>query len=90
MGDGQQGDPPAERNGKPSLPGRRECTICVINQCLHARLPGLACGAVPLGGLVGDNIFLVPERVSRLAGRLRKWVALRRTPPSERRLAILL
>jgi magnesium chelatase subunit H len=36
---------------------------------------------VPLGGLVGDNIFLVPERVKRLANRLHKWVALRRTPP---------
>ena len=40
--------------------------------------------AVPLGGLVGDNIFLVPERVKRLAGRLHKWVALRRTPPQVR------
>ena len=30
------------------------------------------------------------ERVARLAGRLRQWVALRRTPPSERRLAVLL
>ena len=36
--------------------------------------------AVPLGGLVGDNIYLVPERVKRLANRLQKWVALRRTP----------
>lgn len=34
----------------------------------------------PLGGLVGDNIFLVEERVQRLADRLKKWVALRRTP----------
>lgn len=30
---------------------------------------------------MGDNIFLVPERVKRLANRLHKWVALRRTPP---------
>jgi hypothetical protein len=29
---------------------------------------------------VGDNIFLVEERVQRLADRLKKWVALRRTP----------
>ena len=36
--------------------------------------------AVPLGGLVGDNIYLVPERVKRLANRIYKWVALRRTP----------
>ncbi|KAL4859226.1 Acyl-coenzyme A oxidase [Chlorella vulgaris] len=48
-----------------------------------------AIDTVPLGGLVGDNIFLVPERVKRLANRLHKWVALRRTPPQERKLAIL-
>lgn len=39
---------------------------------------------MPLGGLVGDNIYLVPERVKRLASRLHKWVALRRTPPQVR------
>lgn len=39
----------------------------------------------PLGGLVGDNIFLVEERVQRLADRLKKWVALRRTPAKVRR-----
>jgi magnesium chelatase subunit H len=40
----------------------------------------------PLGGLVGDNIFLVEERVQRLADRLKKWVALRRTPVQVRML----
>jgi len=30
---------------------------------------------------VGDNIFIVEERVRRLADRLKKWVHLRRTPP---------
>ena len=30
---------------------------------------------------VGDNIFIVEERVRRLADRLKKWVNLRRTPP---------
>ncbi|EFN54112.1 hypothetical protein CHLNCDRAFT_25038 [Chlorella variabilis] len=48
-----------------------------------------AIDTVPLGGLVGDNIFLVPERVKRLANRLHKWVALRRMAPQERKLAIL-
>lgn len=48
-----------------------------------------AIDTVPLGGLVGDNIYLVPERVARLARRLRKWTALRRTPPKDRKLAIL-
>lgn len=38
---------------------------------------------------MGDNIFLVPERVKRLAARLHKWVALRRTPPAERKVALL-
>ena len=31
-----------------------------------------AIDTVPLGGLVGDDIFLVPERVSRLAGRVKR------------------
>ena len=39
-----------------------------------------AIDTVPLGGLMGNNIFLVPERVKRLSARLRKWVNLRRTP----------
>lgn len=43
-----------------------------------------AIDTVPLGGLVGDDIFLVPERVKRLVARLRKWVTLRRTPPEVR------
>ena len=40
-----------------------------------------AVDTVPLGGLVGDNIYLVPERVVRLCTRLRKWTALRKAPP---------
>ena len=39
-----------------------------------------AIDTVPLGGLMGNSIFLVPERVKRLSARLRKWVSLRRTP----------
>lgn len=31
-----------------------------------------AIDTVPLGGLVGDDIYLVPERVTRLASRLHK------------------
>ena len=49
-----------------------------------------AIDTVPLGGLVGDNIFLVGERVIRLANRLKKWIALRSTPPSQRKIAIML
>ncbi|MFB2970026.1 cobaltochelatase subunit CobN [Aerosakkonema sp. BLCC-F183] len=45
---------------------------------------------VPLGGLVGEDIYIIPERVKRLTGRLKKWISLRRTPPSERKIAIIL
>jgi magnesium chelatase subunit H len=45
---------------------------------------------VPLGGLVGDDIYLVPERVQRLTGRIQKWIHLRRTPPGDRRIAVIL
>lgn len=45
---------------------------------------------VPLGGLVGDRILLIPERLRRLTGRLNAWIALRRKPVAERRVAIVL
>jgi magnesium chelatase subunit H len=45
---------------------------------------------VPLGGLVGETIYLIPERVQRLTGRINHWIALRRSPPSQRRIAIIL
>ncbi|MEH1897425.1 MAG: magnesium chelatase subunit H [Nostoc sp.] len=49
-----------------------------------------AIDTVPLGGLVGENIYLVPERVQRLIDRLKSWVALRQKPASERKIAIIL
>jgi magnesium chelatase subunit H len=45
---------------------------------------------VPLGGLVGDRIYLIPERLKRLTGRVRRWIELRRKPAAERRVAIVL
>lgn len=46
-----------------------------------------AIDTVPLGGLAADeNIYLVPERVKKLAGRIAKWVALRRKPERERKV----
>ena len=45
---------------------------------------------IPLGGLVGENIYLIPSRVQRLTGRLKSWIALRQTHPKERRIAIVL
>ena len=49
-----------------------------------------AIDTIPLGGLVGETIYLVPERVKRLTGRLNQWIKLRRTRPAERKIAILL
>ncbi|MEO1671667.1 MAG: magnesium chelatase subunit H, partial [Cyanobacteria bacterium J06631_2] len=49
-----------------------------------------AIDTVPLGGLVGEDIYLVPERLHRLTGRLKKWISLRHTPTSNRKLAIIL
>ncbi|MEH1963706.1 MAG: magnesium chelatase subunit H [Nostoc sp.] len=49
-----------------------------------------AIDTVPLGGLVGENIYLVPERVQRLIGRVKNWVALRQKPASQRKIAIIL
>ena len=46
-----------------------------------------AIDTVPLGGLVGDNIFLVSERVTRLSQRIKKWVHLRRSQPQVLRAA---
>src|SRR5579883_2401847 len=49
-----------------------------------------AIDTIPLGGLVGEQIYLVPERVQRLTGRLHQWIELRHTPPADRRIAIIL
>ncbi len=49
-----------------------------------------AIDTVPLGGLVGEKIYLVPERVQRLISRVKSWISLRRKPVSERKIAIIL
>ncbi|MBW4667420.1 MAG: magnesium chelatase subunit H [Cyanomargarita calcarea GSE-NOS-MK-12-04C] len=49
-----------------------------------------AIDTVPLGGLVGEDIYLVPERVQRLIGRVKSWVNLRQTPISKKKIAIIL
>ena len=63
----------------------------VAAQVLYS-LPELdgAIDTVPLGGLVGDNIFLIPERVRRLCSRIQQWVSLRRTAVADRKVAVLL
>lgn len=45
---------------------------------------------IPLGGLVGDQIYLVPERVRRLTGRVKQWIELRQKERCDRKLAIIL
>ena len=45
---------------------------------------------VPLGGLVGEDIYLIPERVQRLIGRLKKWISLRQKSTAKRKIAIIL
>ncbi|MBD2386885.1 magnesium chelatase subunit H [Cylindrospermum sp. FACHB-282] len=49
-----------------------------------------AIDTIPLGGLVGEQIYLVPERVERLIGRVKSWVSLRQKPVSERKISIIL
>ncbi|MEL7035869.1 MAG: magnesium chelatase subunit H [Cyanobacteria bacterium J06592_8] len=49
-----------------------------------------AIDTVPLGGLVGEKIYIVPERVKRLTGRVKNWIHLRKTPTSQRKIAIIL
>ncbi|CAI7897024.1 unnamed protein product [Closterium sp. NIES-54] len=49
-----------------------------------------AIDAIPLGGLVGDGIHLVPERVRRLTSRLWSWINLRRTARAQRKVALVL
>lgn len=45
---------------------------------------------VPLGGLVGEEIYLVPERVQRLIGRVRQWIGLRQKAEADRKIAVIL
>ncbi|MBW4499138.1 MAG: magnesium chelatase subunit H [Scytonema hyalinum WJT4-NPBG1] len=49
-----------------------------------------AIDTVPLGGLVGEKIYLVPERVQRLIGRVKSWINIKQKPASERKIAIIL
>jgi magnesium chelatase subunit H len=49
-----------------------------------------AIDTVPLGGLVGDRIYLIPDRVQRLTSRVRNWIALRQKPAAQKKIAIVL
>jgi magnesium chelatase subunit H len=49
-----------------------------------------ATDTVVLGGLVGEKIAVLPERVRKLAARIKARVALSREPETTRKLAVLL
>ena len=49
-----------------------------------------AIDTVPLGGLVGEDIYLVPERLHRLTARVKNWIGLRHKPTPARKIAIIL
>jgi magnesium chelatase subunit H len=49
-----------------------------------------AIDTVPLGGLVGEDIYLVPERLHRLTGRVKNWIGLRRKLTPARKIAVIL
>lgn len=49
-----------------------------------------AIDTVPLGGLVGEEIELIDDRISRLTGRLKKWIALKKKPRKRVKVAVVL
>jgi magnesium chelatase subunit H len=49
-----------------------------------------AIDTIPLGGLVGEDIYLVPDRLKRLTSRIKNWISIRHTPTPERKLAVIL
>ena len=75
-----------------SIPQWKQNGVLGLQSVVLYSLPELdgAIDTIVLGGLVGDKIALVNERVRKLVSRLKGWVNLRRTPKSERRISILL
>ena len=49
-----------------------------------------AIDTIPLGGLVGEDIYLVPERLHRLTGRVKNWINLRQKLTPQRKIAVIL
>ena len=49
-----------------------------------------AIDTVPLGGLVGEDIYIIPERVKRLTSRVKNWIQLRQKAASQRKIAVIL
>ena len=75
-----------------SIPMWKSNGVLGLQSVVLYSLPELdgAIDTVVLGGLVGDKIALVPERVRKLCSRLKGWINLRKTPPSERKISIMI
>ncbi|KAL3920968.1 MAG: hypothetical protein SGILL_002998 [Bacillariaceae sp.] len=75
-----------------SIPQWKQDGVLGLQAVVLYSLPELdgAIDTVVLGGLVGDKIALVPERVRKLTSRLNSWISLRRTPQKDRTLSIVL
>lgn len=75
-----------------TIPQWKDTGVLGLQSVVLYSLPELdgAVDSVVLGGLVGDKIALVPERVRKLTGRVKAWVNLRRTPKMDRKIAISL
>eukprot|EP00903_Cladosiphon_okamuranus_P008053 g7767.t1 len=73
------------------LKGWRRDGVQGLQQVVLYSLPELdgAIDTMVLGGLVGDTIGLVPERVRKMNERIKGWVNLRRTPLSDRKVAVI-
>ena len=75
-----------------SIPQWKTNGVLGLQSVVLYSLPELdgAIDTVVLGGLVGDKIALIPERVRKLNARVKGWVQLRRTPVADRKIAVAL
>jgi magnesium chelatase subunit H len=75
-----------------SIPMWKSNGVLGLQSVVLYSLPELdgAIDTVVLGGLVGDKIALVPERVRKLCNRLKGWIGIRKTPASERKISIMI
>mmetsp|Transcript_27310 Transcript_27310/g.58485 ORF Transcript_27310/g.58485 Transcript_27310/m.58485 type:complete len:211 (+) Transcript_27310:722-1354(+) len=75
-----------------SIPFWKTNGVLGLQSVVLYSLPELdgAIDTVVLGGLVGDKIALVQERVRKLCSRLHGWITLRKTPVEDRKVSILL
>eukprot|EP00521_Asterionellopsis_glacialis_P007064 CAMPEP_0195282078 /NCGR_PEP_ID=MMETSP0707-20130614/1119_1 /TAXON_ID=33640 /ORGANISM="Asterionellopsis glacialis, Strain CCMP134" /LENGTH=1110 /DNA_ID=CAMNT_0040341029 /DNA_START=15 /DNA_END=3347 /DNA_ORIENTATION=- len=75
-----------------SIPQWKANGVLGLQSVVLYSLPELdgAIDTIVLGGLVGDKIALVPERVRKLASRIHGWVNMKRTQPEDRKIVVSL